>query len=44
MDVFQTHARILSAYATYVWSFLIIADERIDAVLEHELERGRLRS
>jgi ATP-dependent helicase YprA (DUF1998 family) len=42
MNVFQTHSRIISDYATYIQSFLNIADPEIHAVVEGELGRGKL--
>jgi hypothetical protein len=42
MNVFQTHSRIVSDYATYIRSFLNIADPKIRAVVEGELEQGKL--
>ncbi len=42
MNVFQTHTRIVSDYATYIRSFLNLADPEIRAVVEGELEQGKL--
>lgn len=42
MNVFQTHSRIVSDYATYIRSFLNLADPKIRAVVEGELEQGKL--
>lgn len=42
MNVFHTHARIVEDYATYIRSFLNIADPAIRAVVEGELEKGKL--
>jgi len=42
MNVFQTHSRIVDDYATYIRSFLNIADPAILAVVEGELEKGKL--
>ena len=42
MNVFQTHSRIVSDYATYICSFLNIADPKIREVVEGELSQGKL--
>ena len=42
MNVFQTHARILDDYKTYIGSFLKIDDPAIREVVEGELGRGKL--
>jgi hypothetical protein len=42
MDIFKTHRRIVNDYATYIRSFLRIADPAILAKVEDELDRGRL--
>jgi superfamily II DNA or RNA helicase len=42
MNVFQTHSRIVSDYATYIRSFLKIADPQIRDVVEGELSKGKL--
>lgn len=42
MNVFHTHSRIVEDYATYIRSFLNIADPAIRAVVEGELEKGKL--
>lgn len=42
MNVFQTHSRIVSDYATYIRSFLKIADPKIRDVVEGELSKGKL--
>ena len=42
MNVFQTHTRIVSDYATYIRSFLKIADPQIRDVVEGELSKGKL--
>ena len=42
MNVFDTHSRIVEDYATYIRSFLNIADPAIRAVVEGELEKGKL--
>jgi len=42
MNVFQTHSHIVSDYATYIRSFLKIADPQIRAVVEGELNQGKL--
>jgi len=42
MNVFDTHARIVDDYATYIRSFLNIADPTIRKVVEEALGRGKL--
>ena len=42
MNVFHTHSRIVEDYATYIRSFLNISDPAILAVVEGELEKGKL--
>ncbi len=42
MNVFHTHSRIVEDYATYIRSFLNIADPAIRAVVEGELAKGKL--
>ena len=42
MIVFQTHSRIVADYATYIRSFLRIADPAIRAKVEGELDKGKL--
>jgi hypothetical protein len=42
MNVFQTHSRIVADYATYIRSFLKIADPQIRDVVEGELSKGKL--
>ncbi len=42
MNVFQTHAEIVSDYETYIRSFLRIADPKIREVVEVELSQGKL--
>ncbi len=42
MNVFHTHSRIVQDYATYIRSFLNIADPAIRAIVEGELEKGKL--
>jgi len=42
MNVFHTHSRIVSDYATYIRSFLKIADSQLRAVVEGELKKGKL--
>ncbi|MBX3650389.1 MAG: DEAD/DEAH box helicase [Burkholderiales bacterium] len=42
MNVFYTHSCIVEDYATYIRSFLNIADPAIRAVVEGELEKGKL--
>ncbi len=42
MNVFQTHARIVSDYATYIQSFIKISDPKIKEVVQDELKKGKL--
>ena len=42
MNVFQTHSKIVSDYATYIGSFLRIADPAIRKIVEDELNQGKL--
>lgn len=42
MNVFQTHAQIVKDYATYIGSFLKIADPQIRSKVEAELQQGKL--
>jgi len=42
MNVFETHAAIVADYATYIRSFLKIADPEIRTVVEHALDQGKL--
>ena len=42
MNVFETHSKIVKDYATYIQSFLNIADPKILEVVGKELERGKL--
>src|SRR5215831_17284661 len=42
MNVFHTHAGIVDDYATYIRSFLNIADPTIREMVEGELSRGKL--
>src|SRR5215470_5032410 len=42
MNVFQTHASIIADYATYIRSFLNIADPTTREVVEEELSQGKL--
>ena len=42
MNVFQTHSKIVSDYATYIQSFLRIADPEIRKIVEDELNQGKL--
>ena len=42
MNVFHCHSRIVEGYATYIRSFLNIADPAIRGVVEGELEKGKL--
>lgn len=42
MNVFQTHSQIINDYATYISSFLNIADPEIARCVERELQKGKL--
>lgn len=42
MNVFQTHSQIIDDYATYISSFLNIADPKISESVEKELKKGKL--
>lgn len=42
MDIFKTHSRIVEDYATYIRSFLKIADEHVLEKVESELSQGKL--
>lgn len=42
MNVFQTHAQIISDYEAYIRSFVNIADQDINAEVEKELSKGKL--
>ena len=42
MNDFQTHSHVISDYATYIRSFLKIADPQIREVVEGELKKGKL--
>ncbi|MBZ0264214.1 DEAD/DEAH box helicase [bacterium] len=42
MNIFETHAKIIDDYATYIRSFLNIDDQSIRSVVETELNRGKL--
>jgi hypothetical protein len=42
MNVFQIHSGIVDDYATYIRSFLNIADPTILEVVEGELSKGKL--
>lgn len=42
MNVFQTHAQIVSDYSTYIQSFLNISDPLIRRTVENELHKGKL--
>lgn len=42
MNVFDTHSRIVGDYASYIRSFLNIADDAIRAKVEEELAAGKL--
>lgn len=43
MNVFQTHANIVSDYASYIQSFISIADPEIRRIVNRELSREKLR-
>ncbi len=42
MNIFDTHARIVSDYASYISSFIKISDQDIQQVVKAELGRGKL--
>lgn len=42
MNVFETHNRIVSDYASYIKSFINISDEQIEAKVRQELDAGKL--
>jgi hypothetical protein len=42
MNVFETHARIIEDYATYIHSFVSIADPEIHQIVDRELSKGKL--
>ena len=42
MNVFETHSKVIQDYATYIRSFLNIADPEIRKIVEDELGRGKL--
>ena len=42
MNVFQTHSKIVEDYATYIQSFIKIADPDIRKKVDDELSRGKL--
>jgi ATP-dependent helicase YprA (DUF1998 family) len=42
MNIFETHSRIVSDYASYISSFIKIADPKIREVVEGELSQGKL--
>lgn len=42
MNVFQTHSDIVSDYASYIQSFISIADPEIRRIVNRELSRGKL--
>jgi ATP-dependent helicase YprA (DUF1998 family) len=42
MNVFETHARIVDDYATYIRSFINVTDPKIREVVEGELRRAKL--
>jgi superfamily II DNA or RNA helicase len=42
MNVFQTHSQVVADYATYIGSFLNIADAKIHDIVEAKLSQGKL--
>ncbi|NGZ07813.1 MAG: DEAD/DEAH box helicase [Nitrospira sp. LK70] len=42
MNIFETHSRIVSDYASYISSFIKISDPKIQEVVEGELSQGKL--
>jgi superfamily II DNA/RNA helicase len=42
MNVFETHSKIIADYATYIHSFLNIADKKILEVVGNEIKKGKL--
>jgi superfamily II DNA/RNA helicase len=42
MNVFKTHSKIVEDYASYISSFINIADKDIKAKVDEELNRGKL--
>lgn len=42
MNIFETHARIVKDYASYICSFINIADKKIEAKVTEELADGKL--
>lgn len=42
MNIFETHSRIVSDYASYISSFIKISDPKIREVVEGELSQGKL--
>lgn len=42
MNVFNTHSKIVEDYASYIRSFINIADQEIRAKVDEELARGKL--
>src|SRR5574337_1326657 len=42
MDVFHTHSQVVADYASYIRSFLNIADRDIREIVEAELQKGKL--
>ena len=42
MNIFETHSRIVSDYASYISSFIKISDKEIEARVQDELGQGKL--
>ncbi|MEZ7494958.1 DEAD/DEAH box helicase [Leeuwenhoekiella aequorea] len=42
MNIFKLHDQIISDYESYIKSFLLIKDKRIEETVNEELEKGRL--
>ncbi|MEQ8808366.1 MAG: DEAD/DEAH box helicase, partial [Imperialibacter sp.] len=42
MKIFDLHSSIISDYSSYIYSFLNIKDKRIQAVVEKDLDEGKL--
>ena len=42
MNVFESHRQIVQDYASYIRSFLNIADPQIQSVVDEELSKGKL--
>lgn len=42
MNIFETHSRIVSDYATYISSFIKISDRKIEHTVKAELSQGKL--